>query len=988
MHRMADGHIDLNRQFEEAADDENRPLRGLFGTDGGSLTWKDVLDLPRVVVLAEAGSGKSSEFERQVELLVADDAFAFGASVAQVAQIGLEAALAPAQRRRLAAWKDSADAICWLFIDSVDEAKDQGHHFENAARQVADLIAGREERARVIISSRFTDWDVTGDRKIVEKWLSLPTAPPPLAEDLGDQVRATLERSGKPEKPPPPTPIAVLRMTELDTARVRRFAVASKIADVDRLLAAIDHGDLWRFASRPLDLEWIVLFWRQRSRLGSLREMIEESLAARLIDPDLKRRQRDPLDHARCGTALDRIGAGFLFCHKDTLRVPSVGLDLAPSEKTIAIETLLPEWPDGDRMLLLGRSVFDPATLGRARLHNDNEGTLRCYLAARWLHRRLENNCPPDVVADLLFDDRYGYRLVRPDMVETAAWLAGFNETIAETLIDRAPLTLITAGDPGSLPLPTRIKAFTTVLGQLTGIDRDKLFWIDAPLRRFADPALDAHVADWWAQAGADAEARHLVLRLIRLGKLPAGLAIVRDAAFDRQTDDLTQLLACHLLIELGNDDDKARLAAYVLAPDAALPRTYVLEALSGLTPDFISIDAFFAQIDLIGVHDEDGDKSILPLDHEVVQRITTPADLLSLVDHVVARSGELRGRGEENDDSGFREAFAEIATGAATKLLLAAHPDDVPDTITDLVLLLHETSLYGDAQRGLSLLNAQFGTSVGRRRSSYWRGVIRARKHPYTQATEDVHLWSLGLLGWPVTLDDSDIDWLLDDARHRADDKDRLNAFVAAHDIWRGGSRDADVLARIRSAAAGDTKRLAMLDAWLAPQTDSPTLTSQMERLAVLEERNRQHREERDNSWIDLIAKLKAHPISQQDQGAVIALSTCAANRHCALPIPRMLDMFLAALNHPNPTAELQAHYGAYAWSVMGDKALGERMTAAAVAVDPTYPAYRVALIRILAAQGRTADAQSALHQLEALNVGGSLDQTLRELRTLPGMH
>ncbi|MGH8158707.1 MAG: hypothetical protein ACREPQ_11355 [Rhodanobacter sp.] len=138
---------------------------------------------------------------------------------------------------------------------------------------------------------------------------------------------------------------------------------------------------------------------------------------------------------------------------------------------------------------------------------------------------------------------------------------------------------------------------------------------------------------------------------------------------------------------------------------------------------------------------------------------------------------------------------------------------------------------------------------------------------------------------------------------------------------------------------------------------------------------------------WDSLIAKLKAHPISQQDLGAVTTLSTCAAKNHCALPIPRMLEMFLAALDHPNPSAELQAHYGDYAWSVMGDRALGERMTAAAVAADPGYPGYRVALIRMLAAQGRSSDANSALHQLEALNVGGRLDPTLRELRALPGM-
>lgn len=142
-----------------------------------------------------------------------------------------------------------------------------------------------------------------------------------------------------------------------------------------------------------------------------------------------------------------------------------------------------------------------------------------------------------------------------------------------------------------------------------------------------------------------------------------------------------------------------------------------------------------------------------------------------------------------------------------------------------------------------------------------------------------------------------------------------------------------------------------------------------------------------KDAWWDTMIAKLKAHPLNAQDQSAVTTLSTCAANHHCALPIPRMLDVFIAALDHPNPSAELQAYYGAYAWSVMGDKALGERMTAAAVARDPGYPAYRVALIRMLAAQGRSADANNALHQLEAMNVGGSMDHMLRELHGLPGM-
>ncbi|WP_208452825.1 hypothetical protein, partial [Burkholderia gladioli] len=75
------------------------------------------------------------------------------------------------------------------------------------------------------------------------------------------------------------------------------------------------------------------------------------------------------------------------------------------------IEAILPDWADINRLLLLGRPVFDPATLGRIRLHNDNEGTLRCYLAARWLNVRLQHNCPLQTVFDILFADLYGYRL-------------------------------------------------------------------------------------------------------------------------------------------------------------------------------------------------------------------------------------------------------------------------------------------------------------------------------------------------------------------------------------------------------------------------------------------------------------------------------------------------------------------------------------------------------------------------------------------------
>ena len=83
-------------------------------------------------------------------------------------------------------------------------------------------------------------------------------------------------------------------------------------------------------------------------------------------------------------------------------------------------------------------------------------------------------------------------------MVEAAAWLSRTSPPVADALIARSPFDLLKHGDPGSLPIPTRVKAFNAALDQLATIDRQKLWFIENSLRRFADPALDPHFVDWW----------------------------------------------------------------------------------------------------------------------------------------------------------------------------------------------------------------------------------------------------------------------------------------------------------------------------------------------------------------------------------------------------------------------------------------------------------------------------------------------------------
>jgi hypothetical protein len=138
-------------------------------------------------------------------------------------------------------------------------------------------------------------------------------------------------------------------------------------------------------------------------------------------------------------------------------------------------------------------------------------------------------------------------------------------------------------------------------------------------------------------------------------------------------------------------------------------------------------------------------------------------------------------------------------------------------------------------------------------------------------------------------------------------------------------------------------------------------------------------------NAWWDsMIAKLKANKPGVQDESSLGALTQCARENNCDLPADRMMNAFMAALSHPNPRPRLLATYGDYAWNVLDDHSLGERMTEEAVQAQPGEPAYRITLVRMLAAQGRKAEAEKALKQLDTLNIGGRLDDSLRELRAL----
>jgi hypothetical protein len=137
-------------------------------------------------------------------------------------------------------------------------------------------------------------------------------------------------------------PVVVVMMP-LDRDRVRRFAVKKGVVGVERFMIALGDANLWSRASRPLDLDWLVTYWRDHGRLGSLAEMFDHNFKERLRETNSAHAQNDPIDTQRAILALERIGAAFVFGRTDKISIPDAGV-IDDDRSGFDLAKVLPDW--------------------------------------------------------------------------------------------------------------------------------------------------------------------------------------------------------------------------------------------------------------------------------------------------------------------------------------------------------------------------------------------------------------------------------------------------------------------------------------------------------------------------------------------------------------------------------------------------------------------------------------------------------------------
>ena len=595
--------VELDRQFrelmdaelttDELGDAESFLLRDQMGL-GSGIGWAEILEHSRVVLLAEAGAGKTAEMEEQAKRLARKGQYAFFLPLEALDRDPISDLLSNSEARRFHQWKEDAEAAVWFFLDSVDELKLTRSKFDRALLRFANEIDDHLDRARVIVSCRPSDWRPQQDLATVRNRLAVRTKPEEISAQpaqeaflaaLRERPAETVHSSEEKQGGSGRAGVRTLAMLPMSDRQVELFARQSNVSAPAEFLEEVDRQNARDYARRPLDLAELIKRWNSSGDLGTRAQQHEANVTAKLQDhPD--RPDRDVLSDNRALKGAEQLALSLALTCARTIRSPEQAMEFDPEEGVLRAEVALPDWTEEQRQALLRRALFDPATYGRVRFHHRS---VQEYLAARRLRALRDKGMSTRALFRLLFAERYGVEVVFPSMRAIAAWLALWDEDTRKELMVREPEVLLSFGDPATLEVQVRIdllRAFVKRYGE--GGRRGLRIEIEE-VRRLAHPDLEIVVRECWQEGVANADVRELLLQLIWQGRMESCADLAEAGAFDTSGDRYGRIVAIRALVACGRDETLRKCASAMLAERDSWPDEIVCSVAAGLFPSVIS---------------------------------------------------------------------------------------------------------------------------------------------------------------------------------------------------------------------------------------------------------------------------------------------------------------------------------------------------------------------------------------------------------------
>ena len=208
--------IKMNRTFKAlratSSNDDAFELSLGERFDESGISWDELLKSQRILIVSEAGAGKTYECESKARELFARGEPAFFLSLERVESAGVVATLFGDEHERFTNWLASSSQLAYFFLDSIDELQLVHRSFKDALRRFANDIRGAMGRATVVVTAR----PVPIDRQAFRDILPVPTQV--RHEDSQDEfIRIAMDGPSKTkdEGPPVSREVALLPLTVL-----------------------------------------------------------------------------------------------------------------------------------------------------------------------------------------------------------------------------------------------------------------------------------------------------------------------------------------------------------------------------------------------------------------------------------------------------------------------------------------------------------------------------------------------------------------------------------------------------------------------------------------------------------------------------------------------------------------------------------------------------------------------------------------------------
>ena len=816
-----DEFIELHRTFNELSkhggENDDLNINRLLGIVGG-LDWPSLIKEYRLIILSEAGSGKTYEIRNIAHKIRTKGKPAFFLRLEHIST-DFEDAFEVGSYEAFENWLASGEEG-WLLLDSIDEARIRNpSDFELAIRKLSRRIDAAKDRAHIVITGRTTAWRPKTD--LAYCIYHLPYAGATISErdqqfeDAGPEgfVQTDTKTQDRDK-----SVFKIVTFDDLTSDQIAVFVKARGLEDSKAFLDAVERADAWSFTTRPQDLEELIQFWIDNGRIGTRLELVQNNIDRRLVERDQNRDDASPLPLIRARQGSTLLAAAATLTKDSKIRVP----DGADSSTGIAIQTVLPDWDGKDQSILLSRPIFDESFYSAVRFHHRS---VREYLTAEWFAELLKRETSRRSIETLFFRNQYGLDIVVPTLRPTLPWLGILDAKIRERLRKVAPEILFEGGDPSQLPLEVRRYILREVCEQIAEGATDRLVHEYAAVQRFANLDLTDDVRALIRKYANNEDLKAFLLRMVWIGQLAGALPEAMDVALTPITEHYARISAFRAIKAIGSDEDQETVRQSFLAETSVLDREWLAELIGSVQPTEKTLVWLLACLEKSKLKEpytvdhltEKVTEFVDTADIDLLPQIVTGLNnLLSLPPMVARRYCEVSER--------FQWLMTP-ASKAIERLISTRHPASLdPDALS----ILNKFSAARDYEiDGMADIKAEFSELVlawkKLNRALFWFEVQRSREVFGKKRGERVSdFWQVSLFTSLWTFEKEDFEYVAEEIRRQALLDNKLVALSLAFNLYKAADRPREWRVKLKKLAAGNNELAERLRNYLSPPAQS----------------------------------------------------------------------------------------------------------------------------------------------------------------------